>query len=141
LVLTPVVVQEPPSLADNVAYVSSGLSLAAFIGDLFAHELIPASQVHVCLSFLLEQAKSIEHIHATHILLLHAGKKVWEVQNARGFVTSFIKRIGNVDGCGKSSLIAKREVKATEVAAWLREIQNMVLGWKLQGFVVSRSAS
>ena len=131
--------QSRPTLASDVSYVSSALSIAVFIGDLFTRELIPASQVHLCLSFLSEQAQTIEHIYATHLLLMHAGRKVWGIQSATDFVSTFVKRVRTAEGGCRASMIAGRTVEESDVADSLCEIHDMVYRWKSQGYSASLS--
>jgi hypothetical protein len=136
--------QDVPSITKNAAYVSSALSLTAFIGDLYSHGLIPASQVRICLSVLVEVAECIEHVHAIHLLLVHAGPRMWMAQDAGEFMDDLGRRMRR-DGDGdqdraeevRSMLGTPVLVGSTSVRLWLEEMRRMVLYWPDAGGVPS----
>jgi hypothetical protein len=133
--------------ASPLAYVSSALSLAAFIGDLFAYNLLPVSQIHMCLSLLVGDLSSVEHVHAIHLLILHAGSGAWGVHDEDVFVKNFSQLAHEADLCGGVegrefdwanscgdvgvSLVG-RAVHEGEVAAWVCEIGGMMQRWKMK---------
>ncbi|KAF5343344.1 hypothetical protein D9758_014187 [Tetrapyrgos nigripes] len=59
------------------SYVESGLSLVCFIGDLFSVRLFDEPQVGSCLSILVDELVSLEHISAIFCLIKHAEALFW----------------------------------------------------------------
>jgi len=116
-------------------YLASALSLTTFIGALFATGLLPRSTIHHCLSILVADLSAIEHIHATHLLVLHATAKLWrgkDVNKAiKDFVTSFTQRASCVaESAEEASVMGARWTKG-EIRAWIKEIADMINKWQV----------
>lgn len=104
----------PPS----IPYLTSAHTLTTFIGDLFSQGLLPRSTIHHCLSILIAELTSIEHMHAIHLLLLHANTKLWKGKDAnatiKDFVANFTQRSTRM---GERSSILGHEITKDELQA------------------------
>lgn len=66
--------------APSEEYVVSATWLIAFIGDLFAVNLIRVQHIKMCINILiyeLGRSGSLEHVTAMSVLVDHAGPKLW----------------------------------------------------------------
>ena len=129
--------QDVPSITKNAAYVSSALSLTAFIGDLYSHGLILASQVRICLSVPVEVAECIERVHAIHLLLVHAGPRMWMAQDAGELVDDLGRRMRRDGGKDQAWSVPGTPVVVGSVTLRLEEMRRMVLRWPGAGGVLS----
>lgn len=105
-------------------YLSSALSLTTFVGALFAHGLLPRSTIHHCLSVLVAELSTVEHIHAIHLLVLHATAKLWrgkDVNKAiKDFVTSFTQRASCVAESAEEASVMGACWTKGEIRAWIK---------------------
>jgi len=118
----------PPS----VPYLTSAFNLTTFIGELFSQGLLPRSTVHHCLSILVSELNAIEHMHAIHLLLLHANARLWRGKDAnkaiRDFVSSFAQRASCL---GEDASVVGNQFEKSEIRAWAKEITDMINKWQV----------
>ncbi|KAF5367325.1 hypothetical protein D9757_010110 [Collybiopsis confluens] len=107
-------------------YVASANWLAAFIGSLFTFDLIHVQHIKWCLSILVHELSSLEHITAISTLIEHAGPELWcypggvtdpsprvtvepSLEMIHLFLTSFVPKTLNL---GNGSSVLARTVTA-----------------------------
>ncbi|KIM78422.1 hypothetical protein PILCRDRAFT_824303 [Piloderma croceum F 1598] len=118
----------PPS----ISYLSSALSLTTFVGDLYAQGLLPRSSIHHCISILVAELNAIEHIHAIHLLVLHANSRLWRGKDANKAIKDFVASFTQRASCmGDDASVMGNPFKKSELRAWVKEITDMLNRWQV----------
>ncbi|KII91074.1 hypothetical protein PLICRDRAFT_174400 [Plicaturopsis crispa FD-325 SS-3] len=125
---------EPQSITfkPTETYVTAATCLAAFIGDLYTQNMVPAHVPHRALTLLLAGLTTVEHMHAIHELLLHANQRLWTQlpdRNAavQDFVASFRQRTSTFDA---GSTLMGQQIDVSKVQIWVKEVVAMMHRWQ-----------
>ena len=125
------------------AYLPWALGITTVIGDLFIHDLLPVMTVHKCLSILLAKFSTTHHLHAIHLLLLHANKGAWQKHDIDLFLTTLTwhadclhKWVETKNGEASPYVSLDTNIRdgecesGTAINAWTEEIVEMVRRWQ-----------
>lgn len=113
------------SNSPSETYLSSALSLTTFIGDLFTQGLLPRSTIHHCLSILVAELNAVEHIHAIHLLLLHANARLWRGKDAASAIKDFVASFTQRASClAEDSSVMGSTIAKSEIRAWVKVSEN-----------------
>ncbi|KAK7438253.1 hypothetical protein VKT23_018183, partial [Stygiomarasmius scandens] len=137
------------------SFIESGIALVSFIGDLFRARLFDEPQIALCLSILVNELVSLEHIAAISSLIKHTQALFWtyksegqlltshpdpsfgamrvvEKPRIRTFLDRFLASAAAVrDG---HSVLCKKVVPGQR-EQMVREVVDLLVGWsKCEGF-------
>ncbi|KIK69942.1 hypothetical protein GYMLUDRAFT_34344 [Collybiopsis luxurians FD-317 M1] len=126
-------------------YIASANWLTAFVGSLFTFNLVHAQHIKMCLSILVHELASLEHITAVSILIEHAGPALWRYPGSVAdpvpisrsepsqemvhlFLRSFLPKTASLQN--GSSVVAKIVVAGTrEKDAKVQGVMDILAQW------------
>jgi hypothetical protein len=131
--------------APSEEYVASATWLTAFIGSLFTFDLIRVQHIKMCLSILVHELCSLEHITAISVLIKYAGPNLWcypdgvalpipvitddpSSEMIHLFLDSFLPKTAKL-GNGNSVLARTVEAGTAEKDEKLQEVINILAQW------------
>ncbi|KAK7054401.1 hypothetical protein VNI00_003595 [Paramarasmius palmivorus] len=126
----------PPS----TELLASAISITSFIGDMFAHDLYPKTQICVCISVIVHELYSVEHLEALRVLIEHSQAGFWCVTDNSGqmlpiegmfrkFLSHFAGKIEVMKHKKQLSVIGRATANSQERDGKVREILDMLSGW------------
>ncbi|KAI3621221.1 hypothetical protein WG66_014469 [Moniliophthora roreri] len=127
---------------DNVPsadYLASATYITRFIGDMYAHDLYPKTQICICISILMHEMYSVEHLEVLRVLLTHAGAALWCVVDdeqlfpieamIRRFLEHFAGKVIAMKQRKQLSVMGRTCTDSRELDGKIRAILDMLSRW------------
>ncbi|KAH9922602.1 uncharacterized protein B0H18DRAFT_1212482 [Fomitopsis serialis] len=105
-------------------------AVASFVGDAFAHALLPARAVHHCLALLVRKLSIIEQVQAVHAIVSHADARLYDGRTLLLLISVFKFRAERVPG---GTSVLGEPFWEEDVRVFVKEIDALVDGWVKAG--------
>jgi len=105
-------------------------AVASFVGDAFAHALLPARVVHHCLALLVRKLSIIEQVHAVHAIVSHADARLYDGRTLLLLMSVLKFRAGRVPS---GTSVLGEPFWEEDVRVYVKEIDALVDGWVKAG--------
>ncbi|EEB89106.1 hypothetical protein MPER_12837 [Moniliophthora perniciosa FA553] len=106
---------------------------------MYAHDLYPKTQICICISVLIHELHSIEHLEVLCVLLTHAGAAFWCVMDdeqvlpieamVRRFLEHFAGKVIAMKQRKQLSIMGRSCADSRELDGKIREILEMLSRW------------